>query len=81
MTRTRFSRARWWIAAILTLLSPWPGPHVDGYLPLGWVLVRAAQDLPDAFFWALASGLLLVVYGLWLAILGAVDWWQRRRRG
>lgn len=78
--RIRLSNDRWWLAAILTLLSPWLGPHVDAYLPLGWVLFHATKEQPDAFFWALAGVVLLVVYGVWVAILGAAGWWLARRR-
>ena len=78
--RPRLSRDRWWLAAVLTLLSPWVGPHVDGYLPLGWVLVHATREQPDAFFWVLAGGVLLVVYGVWVALLSVAGWWLGRRQ-
>ena len=73
-------RDRWWLAAVLTLLSPWLGPHVDGYMPLGWIVVYAFGQHPDAFFWVLAAGVFLLVYGVWVAILSAAGWWLGRRR-
>ena len=78
--QSRLSTDRWWLAAILTLLSPWLGPHVDDYLPLGYIVWHAIGAGPDAFFWVLAAGVLLVVYGLWVAILSVAGWWLSRRQ-
>jgi len=35
---------------------------------------------PDAFFWVLAAGVLLVVYLFWIALLAFVGWWLAKRR-
>lgn len=70
---------RWWLALVATLLTPWIGPHIDGYLPLGMVLLRAAQEAPDAGFWVLAAILLAVDYALWFALLSGLIWLARRR--
>ncbi len=29
---------RWWLAIVATLPTPWIGPHIDQYVPVGWVL-------------------------------------------
>jgi len=40
---------RWWLAVVATLLTPWIGPHIDQYVPVGWVLFRArAEDVDHA---------------------------------
>jgi hypothetical protein len=64
---------RWWFALVAALLTPWFGPHVDGYLPLGWVLAQARSNSADAGFWVLAALLLCMVYAVWFALfsLGA----------
>ena len=77
---SRLSKDRWWLAAVLTLLSPWIGPHVDQYLPLGYILWHALGESPDAFFWVLAGAVLLVVYLLWIALLTLAAGWLARRR-
>lgn len=71
---------RWWLALLATLLTPWVGPHVDGYLPLGLVLLRALRESPDAGFWVLAGILLAVDFALWFAVLSGLIWWSRRRK-
>jgi hypothetical protein len=35
---------RWWLALVAALMAPWIGPHADGYLPLGWVLLQARSN-------------------------------------
>jgi hypothetical protein len=64
---------RWWLALVATLLTPWIGPHVDGYLPLGWVLAQARSSSAGGGFWAIAGVLLSIAYGAWFALfsLGA----------
>jgi hypothetical protein len=72
---------RWWLALLAALLTPWIGPHLDEYVPLGWVLLRAPANSPDAGFWVLAGVLLAVCYLVWLAILsGFAALLTRRRR-
>jgi hypothetical protein len=60
---------RWWLALIGLLLTPWIGPHVDRYLPLGWLLVQAADGSADAAFWVVASILAAAGYGVWFLVL------------
>jgi hypothetical protein len=35
---------RWWLALVSALLTPWLGPHIDRYVPIGWVLLRAGDE-------------------------------------
>ena len=72
---------RWWLALAAALLTPWIGPHLDGYLPLGWVLLQARSNSPDAGFWAIAGVLLCVAYGAWFGLLSLAAWLARRRAG
>lgn len=62
------------------LLTPWVGPHVDRYLPLGGLLLRARTESPDAAFWIIAALLLAVAYGVWFALLSGLSAWLARRR-
>jgi hypothetical protein len=63
---------RWWLAAVGALSTPWFGPHITDYIPVGWALLRVGSGDPDAAFWILAAILLLVGYGVWLLILTLV---------
>ena len=76
---SRASKDRWWLAAILTLLTPWLGPHVDDYLPVGYVVWHALGEGPGAFFWVLAGGVLLVVFFFWVAVLTFALRWLAKR--
>lgn len=60
-----------WLALPGALLTPWIGPHVDQYLPLGLVLVRAPREHPDAGFWLIAGALFVVGYALSFSVLVA----------
>ena len=74
-------RHKWWLALVLTLATPWIGAHVDTYVPLGWVVVRALKESPDIAFWIFAAVVLLVAYFVWVGILaGAGMLWARTRR-
>ena len=68
------------LALVAALLTPWVGPHLDRYLPLGWVLARGVQEAAGAGFWVIGFGLLAVAFGAWFAILTALAWLWRRRR-
>lgn len=63
---------RWWLALMATLLTPWFGPHVDRYLPVGWVVLKAGGDAPDPAFWVIAGVLLCVAYAAWFALLSVI---------
>lgn len=63
---------RWWLALLAALLTPWIGPHIDRYLPIGWLLLQARAEAPDAGFWVMAGGLLGVVYVTWLVLLSGL---------
>ena len=72
---------RWWLALIAVLLTPWVGPHIDRYLPLGWVLIRATTETPDVGFWIIAGALLVLGYVAWFLLLsGLAAWLSRHRR-
>lgn len=62
---------RWWLALIAALLTPWIGPHIDRYLPVGWVVIRATTEAPDIGFWVIAGVLLALGYVAWLLLLTA----------
>jgi len=72
---------RWWIALIAALLTPWVGPHLDRYVPVGWILIRAFAEAPDAGFWVLAGGLLALAYVAWVALLTGFAWLLHRWNG
>lgn len=72
---------RWWLALVAALLTPWIGPHMDSYVPVGWVLWRAGRESPDPGFWLIAGLLLTVAWLAWLGLITGVAAWLRRRRG
>ncbi|ACM20091.1 hypothetical protein Geob_1733 [Geotalea daltonii FRC-32] len=69
---------RWWLALVAALLTPWVGPHMDRYLPVGWVLIKASTETADAGFWVIAGVLLGLGYGVWLLILSGIAAWRSR---
>jgi heme/copper-type cytochrome/quinol oxidase subunit 2 len=71
---------RWWLALLAALLTPWLGPHIDDYLPVGWLLLQAHAEAPDAGFWVIAGVLLGVAYVAWLVLLSAITAWFAHRR-
>jgi predicted metal-binding membrane protein len=70
---------RWWLALVAALLTPWIGPHIDRYTPVGWVLAQAA-DGADAAFWLIAGMLLVIGYALWLGVFTVLAALTSRRR-
>ncbi|MFC5302845.1 hypothetical protein [Azospira restricta] len=71
---------RWWLAIVATLLTPWIGPHVDRYVPVGWVLLRAGAEGADRGFWGIAAIGLGGVFLAWLALFSGLAAWLARRR-
>ena len=72
---------RWWLALVAALWTPWIGPHIDRFVPLGWVLFRAAAEETDLGFWVTAGVLLSIAYVLWLVLLtGLTAWFVQRGR-
>jgi hypothetical protein len=67
------------LALVATLLTPWLGPHVDQYVPMGWVLIKAPGNAPGSF-WVLAVAACGVVYLVWLGVFTAVAAWLASRR-
>jgi len=74
----RFRGWRLLLAAIIGLLLPFPGPHLDRYLPLGAVLLKGIGEAPASFF--LLAGVILIVYiAVVYALIGLVMFFLRKR--
>jgi hypothetical protein len=71
---------RWWLALVAALLTPWIGPHLDRYVPVGWVLLRAGEETPDLGFWVIAGVLLCLAYVAWVVLLSFIAAWAAHRR-
>jgi hypothetical protein len=69
---------RWWLAAVAALLTPWIGPHISDYIPVGWALIRAGGASPDAAFWVIAAVLLTVGYLVCLLVFTLIARLSRR---
>ena len=69
---------RWWLSAIAALLTPWIGPHISDYIPVGWALIRAGGASPDAAFWIIAGVLLTLGYAAWLLVFTVIARLWRR---
>jgi arginine exporter protein ArgO len=73
---------RWWLSLVAALLTPWIGPHIDRYVPVGWLLLQAGAETADAGFWIIAGALLALGYAFWFLLLsGVAAWLSRRQRG
>ncbi len=73
---------RWWLALIAALLTPWIGPHIDRYMPVGWLLMKVGTESADTAFWIIAGILLALGYGVWVLLLsGIAALLSRRPRG
>jgi hypothetical protein len=68
------------VSAVIALLSPFPGPHIDSWLPMGAVLMNEeARSAPRQFF--VLAGVILVVYiGLAFAVLSLLQYAIRSLR-
>ena len=71
---------RWWLAVVATLLTPWIGPHIDQYVPVGWVLFQADTEDADSGFWVIAAVALGVIYLAWLVLFYGLAAWLARRQ-
>jgi hypothetical protein len=69
--------ARLAAALAIALLLPFPGPHVDRYVPIAAVLFRRDALQADAGFFVLTAILLAVYAGVVFALL---LWITRTRR-
>ena len=76
----RIRTHRWWVAIAAALLTPWIGPHVDRFLPVGQVLVRAGAENADRAFWVITAGALGVIYVAWLGLFSGIAALLARRR-
>ena len=62
------------ISVLVALLLPFPGPHVDGWLPMGAMILGAeARSAPPAFF-AIAALVVIAYSGLAFAALSALGY-------
>ena len=74
----RFKGWRLLLAAIIGLLLPFPGPHVDRYLPLAGVLWKGIGDTPASFY--LLAGVIFSVYtAVAYGLLALVTFLLRRK--
>lgn len=84
MTRHHFGGLirthRWWVAVAATFLTPWIGPHVDRFVPIGQVLFHAGAENTDRAFWVIAAVALGVIYLAWLGLFSGLAAWLARRR-
>lgn len=58
----------WWLAIVATVLTPWIGPHVDRYVPAGWVLLRGGVEDADRGFWIIAVAGAGLVFLAWFTL-------------
>ena len=65
---------------IVALLLPFPNPHIDGYLPLVWVLIQGVSRA-DPWFWLFALGLMVVYVVVARSVIALVGFIWRRSRG
>lgn len=65
------------LSMVGALLLPFPGPHVDGWIPMGAVLNEDARNAPLAFF-VLAGALLATYTGLVFGALSLAGYVVRR---
>ena len=71
---------RFAVSVVAALLLPFPGPHIDSWLPVVAVLMNAeARSAPREFF-ALAGGILMVYIGLAFAVLSLLQYVLRSLR-
>ena len=68
------------VSAVVALLLPFPGPHIDAWLPMGTVLMNVqARSAPPQFF-VLAGVILLVYIGVAFAVLSLLQYALRSLR-
>ena len=66
-------------ALVVAWLLPFPGVHIDRYLPLIWVAVKGIGEAEAAFYLLLVC-LLAVYTTLIFAVLSAPVWLRRSRQ-
>lgn len=71
---------RWWLALVAALATPWIGPHIDRYVPVGWLLFQAGAESADAGFWVIAGALLALGYAVGFLLLSGIAAGLSRRR-
>ena len=68
---------RFLLAVLIGLALPFPGPHVDRYLPLAAVLWKGIGDAPAAFF-LLAGGILVFYIAVTYALIALLTFLLRK---
>lgn len=70
------------VSVVIALLLPFPGPHIDSWLPVGAVLMNEEVRSAPREFFVLAGVILLVYIGVAFAVLSLLQWALRsfRRR-
>lgn len=58
----------WGLAIVTTVLTPWIGPHVDQYVPAGWVLWRGGVEDANKSFWIIAAAGAGLVFLVWCTL-------------
>ena len=66
------------LAVLIGLALPFPGPHVDRYLPLAAVLWKGIGEAPASFF-LIAGGILSVYGAVAYALIALVTFLLRKR--
>ena len=65
------------LAVVIGLALPFPGPHVDRYLPLAAVLWKGIGEAPAGFF-LIAGGILSVYVAVAYALIALVTFLLRK---
>jgi hypothetical protein len=68
------------VSAVIALLLPFPGPHIDSWLPVGAVLMNEQVRSAPREFFVLAGGILVVYIGLAFAVLSLLQYAIRSLR-
>lgn len=69
----------WRLAIVAAVLTPWMGPHVDQYVPVGWVLVRGGAEGADRRFWVVAAAVMGGVFLGWFVLFRWLATWLGTR--
>ena len=70
------------VSVVVALLLPFPGPHIDSWLPVGAALMNEEVRSAPREFLVLAGVIVLVYIGVAFAVLSLLQWALRsfRRR-
>jgi hypothetical protein len=73
-------KARAAISVLVALLLPFPGPHIDGWLPMGAVIAGGGAATAPPPFFAIAAVVVIAYAGLVFAALSALRYLSGSRR-